>query len=210
MSFSVAHFSAGHPFTLYLAGGLRSFRRQYPNLCLDHPCPKMDDIRNHQDRLVDAVWYGRLPGGHANDHPVEIVPHLFLGSAHAALSRHLEGYNIGMVIRLGSFSPASKREGVEYIDLEIDDAVSVHISGLFDSVCEIIANRIGKGVNGTFALLLFRLFVTHICFASAASFSPRALPCRCLEVRDHRAGLFARAVVRPVRTRRTLRMPCRV
>ncbi|KAI9008556.1 hypothetical protein DFJ74DRAFT_359913 [Hyaloraphidium curvatum] len=146
-SFSIAQFTAGHPLTLYLSGGLRNFRKLYPQLCLDYPCPRMDAIRNHQDQLVDAVWYGRMPGGHSNDHPVEIVPHLYLGSAHAALPEHVGGYSIGMVIRLGAFSAGSKVDGIDYIDLEIDDAVGVHIGGLFDSVCEIIANRVSRGIN---------------------------------------------------------------
>lgn len=148
VSFSVAHFTTGQPVTLYLAGGLRSFRRLYPQLCLDHPCPRMEAIKSHQDHLVDAVWYGRLPGGHSNDHPVEIVPHLYLGSAHAALPEHLDGYKVGLVIRLGAFSPLSKKDGVEYIDVEIDDAVGVHIATFFESVCGIIAARISRGING--------------------------------------------------------------
>lgn len=150
MSFSVAHFSSGQPICLYLSGGLQAFRRLYPQMCLDFPCPRMESIRAHQDQLVDAVWYGKLPGGHANDHPVEIVPHLYLGSAHAALPEHLEAYSIGLVIRLGSFSLLSKRDGVEYVDLEIDDAVGVRIGALFGNVCQIIAKRIARGVNGWF------------------------------------------------------------
>ncbi|KAH6567481.1 hypothetical protein BASA62_006111 [Batrachochytrium salamandrivorans] len=148
-----------------LDGGMNRFRRIYPSLVVSHPPPSstalldasfldslaglsiinpIQNLRERQDKLVQAVWFGATD---PSDEPLPIVSDfLYLASCHAATRRYLKLHNITHVIRLGWGFPTycTHSDGVEYHDFPIMDSPTVNIRFLFEETTTIIeAARLG-------------------------------------------------------------------
>ncbi|KAL2911491.1 Dual specificity protein phosphatase 10 [Polyrhizophydium stewartii] len=154
---------------VFLSGGLRQLAALYPSLLLPCPPPEstatlnanflqslagladtdpVGDLRERQNQLVQAVWFGSAS---PPDTPQLIVPDfLYLASCLAATRELLASNKITHVIRLGwgFTNHCAPEDGVKYHDFEIGDCPTVPIHTLFDETTSIIekARRNGERV----------------------------------------------------------------
>ncbi|XP_026883765.2 dual specificity protein phosphatase 2 [Electrophorus electricus] len=116
----------------FLQGGFDGFLAAYPDLCFNS--------QNHP-ALSDSepVISGRTTPLYDQGGPVEILPFLFLGSAHHSSRREtLERCGITAVLNVSSSCPNLFEEELRYMTLRVEDSLAADIRVLFPEAIQFI------------------------------------------------------------------------
>jgi hypothetical protein len=118
----------------FLEGGLQSFKLQYKSILKTHPLyipeqikeplsglhaePPITSLKTHQNKLVDAVWFGNQTP--RRDPPIKVYDHLYLGSSISSSDYELKTHGITHVIRLGWGFIKPSSPDINFYDFHIE------------------------------------------------------------------------------------------
>ncbi|KAK2840694.1 hypothetical protein Q7C36_012273 [Tachysurus vachellii] len=127
---------AGTARICFLQGGFDGFLALYPELCIS-----AQDICGTQTTLSDSEQRvsGRTTPLYDQGGPVEILPFLFLGSAHHSSQRELlRRCNITAVLNVSSSCPNLFEHELSYMTLRVEDSMAADIRVLFPKAIHFI------------------------------------------------------------------------
>lgn len=138
----------------YLEGGLQRFRQKYPHLCVGHPCRNVLPANGVVMPLSSSPSASKLTSSSAavqfqqpnsgnpiyeRGDPVEILPHLYLGSAfHAANQSALRRLGVTALLNVSRTSPNLTDGQFVYKSIPVDDSGSADISSWFAEAIQFI------------------------------------------------------------------------
>lgn len=120
----------------FLQGGFDGFFALYPELCFNTPvmCSNYPALSE-----PETVVSGRKTPLYDQGGPVEILPFLFLGSAHHSSRREtLERCGITAVLNVSSSCPNLFEEELQYKTLKVEDSLAADIRVLFPEAIHFI------------------------------------------------------------------------
>ncbi|XP_030628668.1 dual specificity protein phosphatase 2 [Chanos chanos] len=125
----------------FLQGGFDGFFADFPEFCFNSP------VGNHAALSEpEPVVPGRRTPLYDQDGPVEILPFLFLGSAHHSSRREtLEGCGITAVLNVSSSCPNLFEEELRYMTLRVEDSLAADIRVLFPKAIQFIESVKNSG-----------------------------------------------------------------
>ena len=136
---------ANSPLFSYVStGGMTVFCRKYPDLCCsskDRTTPSPTSISLDTSAIQKAQEVASPVGT-----PVEILPHLFLGSAKDSSDiRILQKLNITSVLNITTHCPNHFESQLEYMCIEVEDS---HSADLLSKIHQAIS-YIGKHLHSS-------------------------------------------------------------
>ncbi|KAF4070419.1 hypothetical protein AMELA_G00285330 [Ameiurus melas] len=127
---------AGTARICFLQGGFDGFVALYPELCISAPgvCGNQTTLSDSEPRVS-----GRTTPLYDQGGPVEILPFLFLGSAHHSSQRDLlQRCGITAVLNVSSSCPNLFENELSYMTLRVEDSMAADIRVLFPQAIHFI------------------------------------------------------------------------
>ncbi|KAM9476328.1 dual specificity protein phosphatase 2 [Clarias gariepinus] len=127
---------AGASRICFLQGGFDGFVALYPELCISAPgvCGNQATLSESEPRVS-----GRTTPLYDQGGPVEILPFLFLGSAHHSSQRELlQRCGITAVLNVSSSCPNLFENELNYMTLRVEDSMAADIRVLFPQAIHFI------------------------------------------------------------------------
>ncbi|MBN3270691.1 DUS2 phosphatase, partial [Polyodon spathula] len=126
----------------FLQGGFEGFFSLFPELCLQSPglcfSPALSD--------PEPGLTGRKTPLYDQDGPVEILPFLFLGSAHHSSRREvLQALSITAVLNVSSSCPNLFESELRYKSIPVEDSQAADISAWFPAAIDFIDSAKNSG-----------------------------------------------------------------
>ncbi|XP_036382841.1 dual specificity protein phosphatase 2 [Megalops cyprinoides] len=131
-----AEVEAGNTQMCFLQGGFDGFFAMYPDLCVNAPAASGN---NTAVRDPEPGMSGRTTPLYDQDGPVEILPFLFLGSAHHSSRREtLAKCGITAVLNVSSTCPNLFEDELHYKTLRVEDSLVANIRACFPEAIDFI------------------------------------------------------------------------
>ncbi|KAM5132543.1 dual specificity protein phosphatase 5 [Mantella aurantiaca] len=128
----------GGPRICFLKGGYESFRTDYPECCVDQKSLSQEENESSEKILCEKLSSFHKPS-YDQGSPVEILPFLYLGSAHhASKCEFLSSLHITALLNVSRKSTGCIKDQYDYKWIPVEDNHTTDISSHFQEAIDFI------------------------------------------------------------------------